>query len=344
MLANNTKILERYISQGNHEQIAIWQEKVDKLRAQLGEGPDPGHGHDNRGSSYASQPAQHASQQHASQQFQNQYSSQPVTAPTHYSTPSPAQPTYNQPPPQQAYQQPSYSQDPIQKMEQEMQELRQANARLREQLAQKEEVNSRESRMHTLEAGDMNGRIQELMATQLKFDGLLSEKQSKIDLILREQTESERRNTELMAQQTVRDSQTLREKEAELESKVKGISQANNHLQQLNADLVSQQESANTHVRILADEKDRLQESVDLSRSQVLAKQQEIEQVQKTLAAIAREQEEEAAKLGEFVSKSISAIKLATESSSHSNMANIVVKSTSNVGFGSLTIKTIVEK
>jgi len=228
------------------------------------------------------------------------------------------------------------------KIEAEMQELRGANARLREQLAQKEDVLSKDSRMHSMQSSEMNTRIQELQVTQSKFDSQLAEKQAKIDALLREQSEGDRRSTELLAQQTVKGSQLLREKEAELESKQSLIVQGNLQIKQLHTDLASQQDSANTHLRILTDEKDKLQDAVDQARSQSLAKQQEIEQLQKTLQSIAKEQELENAKLGDFVTKSISAIKLASENSIE-NMGNLVITSTSNVGFASLTIKTILE-
>jgi len=343
MLAQNTKILDRYISQNNHDQVAIWTEKVNKVRAQLGEPPLGG-------GAPAGAPAAAPQQQYGAPAQQehtydnrgpppNQYQAPPAT--NQYSAPPPAASSYQAP--QHSYQAPqaSYGGDPMQKLDQEMQELRSANAKLREQLAQREDAISRDARMHTLETADFNARHQELMAGQQKFDSHLAEKQKKMDDILREQSDGARRNDELVAQQTVKSAQTLRDKDTEIEAKNRAIEHANTEYERLNADLIAQGESAETHIRILTGEKDRLQEAVDHSRAQVVAKQTEIEQIQRTLAGIAKQEEEESLKLNEFVQKSIKAIKLAADSSTD---GNIVISSKANVGFADLTITTVVNK
>lgn len=85
MLQQHQRVLERHIKENNAEQIAIWQQKIDKLKSQLDDG---GASMSNVGmqqtSGYASPPHQYAS------------SAPPPTFTQQYS-PAPAQ---TQPPPQ----------------------------------------------------------------------------------------------------------------------------------------------------------------------------------------------------------------------------------------------------
>jgi len=342
MLTTNTKMLEKYMREGNAEQIAVYQGKVDKLRQQL-EG-DSGAGmstptYSNQPQSFSAPPAgfqpQSAYPPQNQGQPQSQFNSQP--APTqNFSSPAPS------------FSQPStpYQQGPpdLSSLDREMQELRTANARLREALAQKEDAISKESRMHALEANEMNARIQELKGKQSSFDALVAEKQAKIDEIVKEAQETERRNTELLNQQSSKSAAALRSKEIEYDEKVALLTRTEEQINTLRAELAAQEQSGASQVRIVTEERDRLQESVDQLRASIRTKQDQIDGIQQALSNIKNKQEEEAKAVGIFVTKSIGAIKLAVESSQAQISAGpLEITAKANVGFANLSITTLVE-
>jgi len=224
-----------------------------------------------------------------------------------------------------------------------MQEMRLTNARLREQLAQKEEQHAKDAHANSLKSGEMSNRIQELLLNQTKFDSILAEKQARLDELLRDSGDAERRSVEQLSAQTLKSSQAIRAKDLELEDRAKALAQINSRVDHVSSQLLLQKENTNTQISGLNAEKSRLQEALDHSRGQFRTKQEQFEKLQQSLAKIQAEKQDEANQVGTFVSKSLAAIKLVSETSDkQNNKGTLVVKATSNLGFSDMTIETTI--
>jgi len=292
----------------------------------------------------------------AQPQYGNPAAQQAPSQPTY--TAQPTQPAYNapqmnynQPPAQQTYQPVqappqdfSQSREYLAK-DMEMQEMKLTNARLREQLAAKEETYAKETRAHQAQANELHAKINELLLASTTVDGTLSEKAAKIDELGREHAEAERRSVENLTQQTLKAGQAIRAKELEVEEKSKLVYLATDQVNQLTAQLQQQQEATLSQVRSLDDDKSRLQEALEHARNQDRQKEEQLEALQHQFDTVKLEQEDEANQVGVFVSKSMQAIKLAEENAkTQGSQGTLVVVSESNLGFGSLSIKTVLNK
>jgi len=217
------------------------------------------------------------------------------------------------------------------------------NARLRDQLAGKEETHHIEVRASQSKANEMGSKIQELLLAQTNFNGVLAEKDIRIEDLQRQSAEAERHRIELMSQQTLKSDNSIRVKDLEVEERARGVSRAQETLGQLNSQLTSQQDSVNYQVRSLEDETNRLNEALDHAKAQLRLKQEQLETHQATLAKVKKGLEDEANQVGVFVSKSLNAIKLAkNQSKDQGAKGKIVLTSKSNLGFAELTIQQVI--
>jgi len=305
MLISHTKILDRYIKEGAQDKIADWQPKVDKLRAQIEE-QEANAGGANQPASYPYReqgiPGQPPHYPPAQQQYQQ---------PAQQQYQQPAQQQYQQPAQQQyqpAHSQPTHTQPTHTQPTAPTQPVYSSTPNYAPAPTQTRPVSTAtEKRAHEI-LSETNMKLTMELATK---DTFIEEKDIEIDNL--------KKKSQNLIDQLQNTKTTTAERIAFLE---KEVSSSRSETEQ---------------------QRTTLQKEIDHVKKVVEEKDDEIKALKEQLQKIKHDQEDESTRLSVFISKTLGAIKLTNETAQeHGNNNSFVLESQSNLGFSTMTIKSVV--
>jgi len=317
MLASHTKILERYVRDGQHDKIAEWQMKVDKLRQQIEEIEGP-----SMQQSY--QPSQQYNQPGG-------YNQAPTGGPNQRPyTQNPSQPPYgNQPPPQQGYPQGSnYPSGP------------QGNQPPPQQQGYQQGSSYSSGQQAYQPSQPVQPAVPHVTATEKRAQEILSETNLKL------QIELDKKETIITSKSEEVDRLNLHIKG--LSEQLQGVKSSNmdriSHLEREFALLKTDFEDVKlSKQRELEQQRMTMQREIDQSAKIIQEKDSNVTNLSSQLTKIKNDQEEEQVKLGTFVGKAVGSLKMANQCCQETGgFGSLCVESSAKLGFSTLTIKSVI--